>query len=197
MSVWDERYKKEEFIFGKEPNDFLRTVYRLIPKGKVLFLGEGEGRNSVFLAKLKYEVVAVDNSSVGREKALKLAEENNVEIEYNLIDLKELKLKNESHTGIVSIFCHVDLELQKEIIRKSIKGLKKGGFFILESYTKNQINKGTGGPSNIDLLLSKEELENEFKGTELIIYQEIERLIYEGTAHSGLSSVIQILAKKI
>lgn len=197
MSIWDERYKKEEFIFGKEPNDFLRTVYRLIPKGKVLFLGEGEGRNSVFLAKLKYEVEAVDNSSVGREKALNFAKENNVEMDYKLIDLKELKLKNSSYIGIVSIFCHVDLELQKEIIRKSIKGLKKGGFFILESYTKNQLEKGTGGPSDINMLLSKEELENEFKGTELIIFQEIDRLIYEGTAHNGLSSVIQILAKKI
>ena len=118
-------------------------------------------------------------------------------MDYKLIDLKELKLKNSSYIGIVSIFCHVDLELQKEIIRKSIKGLKKGGFFILESYTKNQLEKGTGGPSDINMLLSKEELENEFKGTELIIFQEIDRLIYEGTAHNGLSSVIQILAKKI
>ena len=74
-NTWDQRYDREEFVYGKEPNDFLRENFSKIPKGKILFLAEGEGRNAVFLAKQPgYEVTAMDSSSVGMEKARQLAQ---------------------------------------------------------------------------------------------------------------------------
>lgn len=71
--MWDKIYDKEEYVYGKLPNDFLKGNYDVIPKGKVLLLAEGEGRNAVFLAKLGYSVTAVDISSVAIKKLEKLA----------------------------------------------------------------------------------------------------------------------------
>lgn len=65
--MWDERYSAEEYAYGKAPNKFLEVHYKVIPKGKVLSLAEGEGRNAVFLAKQGYSVTAVDASQVGLE----------------------------------------------------------------------------------------------------------------------------------
>lgn len=45
--MWDKEYDTEEYIYGKSPNDFLKSHYDSIPKGKVLLLAEGEGRNAV------------------------------------------------------------------------------------------------------------------------------------------------------
>ncbi len=76
--MWDERYSAEEYAYGTKPNQFLEEHVNQIPKGKVLSLAEGEGRNAVFLAKQGYSVTAVDASIVGLNKARKLAEENSV-----------------------------------------------------------------------------------------------------------------------
>ena len=68
MSVyrWDERYDQDEFLFGTEPNDFLKEQAHRIPAvGKVLCLGDGEGRNGVWLAEQGDQVTSVDVSQVG------------------------------------------------------------------------------------------------------------------------------------
>ncbi len=80
---WNDRYSSEEYFFGKEPNDFLKEEIGKLAPGKALFIGEGEGRNSVYAASLGWEVDAIDISNVGKEKALKLAEDKNVNINYD------------------------------------------------------------------------------------------------------------------
>ena len=85
--MWDERYSAEEYVYGTSPNNFLEANFSSIPKGKVLSLAEGEGRNAVFLAKQGYSVTAVDASLVGLNKARKLAEDNGVVIEFIQADL--------------------------------------------------------------------------------------------------------------
>ena len=79
-SIWDERYSRDGFAFGTEPNDFLREVADRIPRGDVLCLGEGEGRNAVFLAERGCRVTSVDASSVGLEKTRRLAESRSVTV---------------------------------------------------------------------------------------------------------------------
>ena len=103
--MWDERYSSEAYAYGKNPNQFLEENYKVIPKGKVLSLAEGEGRNAVFLAKQGYIVTAVDSSQIGLEKARKLAEENEVSIELINADLADFDLGDHEWDGIVSIFC--------------------------------------------------------------------------------------------
>lgn len=90
--MWDERFGTSEYIYGTEPNDFLVSVASKIPQGKILCLAEGEGRNGTYLASLGYEVVAVDQSSVGLAKAQKLAQEKQVAIATIQTDLADFAM---------------------------------------------------------------------------------------------------------
>jgi len=194
--MWDEEYNVEHYVYGIEPNIFLAENVRVIPKGNVLSLAEGEGRNAVFLAKQGYTVTAVDVSSVGLAKAKKLAEENNVSINFVHADLEQYDMGQEKWDGIVSIFCHFPKEARRKLYSKVISGLKDNGVFLLEAYTPSQLLHGTGGPPSEDMLVSKEKLTEELKGLNFNHLIELERAVLEGTNHTGIGSVLQFIGSK-
>lgn len=194
--MWDERYQTEEYVYGKEPNDFLRQVSSDLPQGMVLCLAEGEGRNAVFLAQCGHEVTAIDSSSIGLKKAQQLAKDRGVQIKTEVADLAEINIDIGSFDAIVSIFCHLPRSLREKLHQKVVKGLRPGGIFILEAYTPAQLDLGTGGPLNKDLLMSLAELKQELSGLEFEHALETERLVVEGKLHSGRGAVVQIVARK-
>jgi SAM-dependent methyltransferase len=194
--MWDERYSAEEYAYGTNPNKFLEANVNSIPKGKVLSLAEGEGRNAVFLAKQGYSVTAVDASQVGLNKAKKLAEENSVSIELIHADLAHFDIGKNIWDGIVSIFCPLPSVLRKELHKKVVAGLKTNGVFLVEAYTPDQLRYGTGGGNSPDLMTSKESLRLELEGLKFTHLIELERSVVEGIYHTGLGAVVQAIALK-
>ena len=194
--MWDERYSADEYAYGKMPNKFLEQNYQFIPKGKVLSLAEGEGRNAVFLARHGYAVTAVDSSRVGLAKAKKLADENGVVIEWIHADLAEFEPGENRWDGIVSIFCPLPSTLRKSLHKKVVAGLKTHGIFLAEAYTPEQLKHGTGGGNSADLMTTSESLRLELLGLKFIHLIELERDIVEGVYHTGLGAVVQALAAK-
>ena len=134
MSMWDERYGQEEYVYGTEPNDFLREEAGRIPKGRVLCLAEGEGRNAVFLAGLGHEVTAVDLSREGLKKAEKLALSRGVPLKVEQADLADYVPAVGVYTGVVTIFGHLPAPIRKRLYALVAPALVPGGVFILESY---------------------------------------------------------------
>jgi SAM-dependent methyltransferase len=197
MCAWDERYALEGWAFGTEPNDFLLQEAHRIPPGRVLCLGEGEGRNAVFLAEQGYEVVGVDRSQVGMDKAQGLARERGVFIETVVSSVEDFDLTEGEWQGIISIFFHLPPELRKRVNRSVVRGLAPGGVLILESFTPRQLGFGTGGPPHLDRLVSLSTLEEEFAGLDFLVAQETEREIREGRMHTGWSSVVQVVAVRV
>jgi SAM-dependent methyltransferase len=195
-NMWDERYNAEEYAYGKKPNEFLEASISSIPKGRVLSLAEGEGRNAVFLAKQGYSVTAVDASLVGLNKGRKLAEENGVAVEFIHADLAEYDLGENKWDGIVSIFCPLPSLLRKELYKKVEAGLKRKGVFLLEAYTPEQLKHGTGGGNSVDLMQSKESLGLELPGLNFKHLIELERDVVEGIYHTGMGAVVQAIASK-
>lgn len=196
MCAWDERYAAEGWAFGTEPNDFLRQEAHRIPPGRVLCLGEGEGRNSVFLAEQGYEVVGVDRSQVGMDKAQALAQDRGVFVETVVSSVEELQLTEGEWQGIISIFFHLPPPLRRKVHRNVVAGLAPGGILILEAYTPRQLEFGTGGPPDIERLSSLPDLEAELLGLEFLVARETEREIHEGRMHTGRGSVVQIVGLK-
>lgn len=194
--MWDKRYGTEEYAYGKAPNNFLEENFHVIPKGKVLSLAEGEGRNAVFLAKQGYSVTAVDGSQVGLRKAQKLAEENGGAIELVHADLVDFDIGENRWDGIVSIFCPLPSALRKELHKKVVVGLKPNGVFLVEAYTPDQLKHGTGGGNSADTMTTKESLLLELEGLKFIHLIELERNVVEGIYHKGLGAVVQAIASK-
>lgn len=191
--MWDERYSQSGFAYGDQANEFLAAVAGRIPAGPVLCLGEGEGRNAVFLAGLGHRVVAVDQSAVGLAKARRLAESRGVGIETVEADLAGFPIGPGDWAGVVSVFCHLPAAIRVPLHRAVVRGLRPGGAFILEAYTPAQIGRGTGGPQDPDLLAPLATLTVELAGLEFSHAVELERDVREGKYHTGRAAVVQIV----
>jgi SAM-dependent methyltransferase len=193
---WDRRYAAETYAFGTEPNDFLVEVAPLIPAGRVLCLAEGEGRNAVWLAGQGHEVTAVDASTVGIAKAQALARARGVEIVTVAADLSDYTIEPGFWAGIVAIFAHLPPALRRAVHRGAAAGLVPGGVFVLEAFAPAQMAYGTGGPSQLELLYQLGDLRDDLASLEIVIGRELEREILEGVYHTGLSAVVQVLARQ-
>lgn len=194
--MWDERYSTDEYIYGTKPNDFLAKHFAALPKGRVLSLADGEGRNGVFLATQGYDVTALDASEVGLAKAKRLAEENGVRIETIHADLTDFDPGVEQWDGIVSIFAHIPGDVRRRLYGQVATCLRPGGVFLLEAYTPAQIGRGTGGPQSEDLLPNCEKLRNELVGMTFQHLEELERDVVEGKFHTGRAAVVQAIARR-
>lgn len=194
--MWDEKYSAEEYVYGKEPNQFLEARATELPMGEVLCLAEGEGRNAVYLASLGFRVTAVDQSPVGLAKAERLAAEKGVEIETICADLADFPLGEARWDAIVSIFGHLPPGVRRKVYGALATALRPGGVLLLEAYTPAQLGRGTGGPQSADLLVTADLLRREIPGLEFLHLEELERDIVEGRGHTGPASVVQLLARK-
>ena len=193
--MWNERYAVDEYVFGTEPNDFLAEHAAKL-EGPVLSIAEGEGRNAVFLAALGLEVHGVDGSSVGLEKARALARERGVEIRLELADLAEFVPGENRYGSVVSIFAHLPSALRKRLYPLVERCLRPGGLLLFESYSEAQIERETGGPKDLDMLMTTDKIRDELPGLEPLLLRELVRDVLEGRRHSGTASVVQFLGRK-
>lgn len=194
--MWNQRYSSETYAYGTEPNEFLTAMLDKLPDGRVLCLGEGEGRNAVWLAQQGREVTAMDAAEVGLEKAGRLADARGVTITTLLADLAVFEIEKQYWDVIVSIFCHVPPELRRVVHRRCVEGLRPGGMILLEAYTPAQLGYRTGGPPSADMMMDAESLRAEFSGLEFLHLQECVREVREGEFHNGPGAVVQVLARK-
>jgi len=194
-TFWNEKFSAEGWTYGTEPNDFLREVAPTL-KGPVLCLGEGEGRNAVFLAEQGLAVTAMDASPVGLEKALRLAALRGVTIHTVAADLAQFELGEHRWGAIVSIWCHTPIPLREQVHQKVVQALQPGGRFVLEAYTPRQLALGTGGPRTAELLAEPEAVRRELAGLTFERLEEKEREVHEGQLHDGKSAVLQVVAVK-
>ena len=194
--MWDVRYNDTKYVYGTAPNEFLEGVADQIPRGKVLSLAEGEGRNAVYLAELGCKVLGVDASAVGLSKAQRLAEERGVTIETRVADLGDFNIEPNSWDAIISIFCHLPSGIRSSVHHKVVAGLRTGGVFVLEAYTPTQLKLKTGGPPTADMLMTLNLLRTELAGLRFIHARELERDVIEGKFHTGRGAVVQVVAVK-
>jgi SAM-dependent methyltransferase len=196
VDMWDERYGSADYAFGTEPNTFLRDNIDALPSGEVLCVADGEGRNSVFVAASGRAVSSVDLSPAGVEKARRLAAERNVTINAMVGDLADFSLGDARWDAIISIFAHMPSALRSDLHQRVVRALRPGGIFLLEAYTPDQIPRGTGGPAIPDRTMTLNGLRDELAPLEFLHGVEREREVVEGAYHTGLASVVQVIARK-
>ena len=198
---WNERYSNDEYAYGEQPNNFLREQLEKLKSGAILFPAEGEGRNAVFAAKLGWNVSAFDISAEGKNKALRLAKTNNVTIDYQVGELEKLNYNPEQFDAIALIYAHFPADIKSRYHKTLDKYLRKNGVVIFEAFSKNHIdhiakNEKVGGPKEIAMLFSIDELESDFASYEIIELEEKEIELNEGMFHNGQGSVIRFVGRK-
>lgn len=196
QEFWNKRYSESKYIYGKKPNQFLKEELSILPAGRILFLGEGEGRNAVYAATLGWDVDAVDYSKSGKAKAEKLAAEHGVKINYRIEDLSQFMPQQNFYDAAALIFIHLNDELRSAVNQKAIAALKPGGKIILEAFEKEQIKNESGGPKDEELLYSLEDVINDFIDLdfEKLAKETVE--LNEGEYHKGKAAVIRFVGVK-
>jgi len=200
-NMWNHRYKDVNFAYGKEPNLFFKEWLQKFKPQSILMPADGEGRNGVFAAKLGWQVTSFDLSEEGKVKALALAKENDVSINYLVDDLKQLQFEIASFDAIGLIYAHFPADMKSYFHRKLNDYLKPGGIIILEAFGKkhlrlNNLDPKVGGPKDIDMLFSKEEIIADFDNYEIVMLEEEETDLNEGKYHIGKGSVIRFIGQK-
>ena len=197
---WNQRFAKDGFIFGKEPNEYLvqKTAQYLKPNNSVLCIADGEGRNGVWLAKQGMRVTGFDVSDIALAKANQFANDNQVSIQYSLCDTDGFNWQENAYDAIVGIFIQfADPEMRARIFKQVHQTLKLGGLFILQGYTPKQLEYKTGGPSLIEHLYTEEMIRELCLGFEILDLECYEKELSEGLRHAGMSALLGMVAKKI
>ena len=193
---WDERFSAEEYIYGTEPNKFFREQIDKLPPGKILLLGEGEGRNAVYAAKSGWTVHAVDYSRVAKFKALNLAKNSGTTIKYDVQEIQNYFPRKNFYDASAIIFCHLNSFERKILHHKLINALAPEGIVIFEVYEKDQCGKTSGGPQNLEMLYSLNEIKNDFSEMQTIFLEKETIILDEGDKHKGEASIIRYVGKK-
>lgn len=201
IEKWNNHYKTDDFVYGKSPNRFFKEEIDRLRPLSILLPAEGEGRNAVYAAKNQWEVTAFDISEEGKKKALQLAKENDVFVNYKVGELPNLDFDKASFDTIALIYAHFPPQIRSAYHQKLITLLKKGGIIIFEGFSKKHLdyrkkNPKIGGPADAESLFSLEEIQSDFADFEFETLVEQEVALSEGLLHNGIGSVIRFVARK-
>jgi len=194
---WEERYKREDYVYGIHPNVFFKSFIDGVQPGRILLPAEGEGRNAVYAARRGWEVDAFDFSLNARKKALDLARREGVRMDYLVADIEFHELEEEMYDAIALIHVHFESRTRVYIHNKLTHTLRPGGFFLIEAFSRDQLMFGSGGPKVAGMLYDLHELQSDFKNLNIEILYKKEIELDEGLFHKGPASVIRMVALKL
>ncbi len=195
---WNERFSADGYVFGTRPNEFLRAQRDLLAPGmRALCVADGEGRNSLWLATLGLQVTAFDFSPVALAKASKLAEANNVRVDHRIADVRDWDWDAEPYDVVVAIFVQFAPPAQRaDMFAGMARALKPGGLLIIQGYRPEQLGYGTGGPKLVNNLYTEDLLRQDFASLQILHLAAHDEVVDEGPGHSGMSALIDLVARK-
>ncbi len=197
QQFWDTKYADKAYIYGTQPNQFFKeSLQQITTPGRILLLAEGEGRNAVFAAQMGWQVTAIDFSEKGREKALELAELHNVQIDYQIMDIRDFRFEDhEPWEAIGLIYAHFPPIFRTEIHQKCLAALRPDGQIILEAFNPEQLRYSSGGPKDVAMLYTPDLLRADFAEAAFLELSQVETTLQEGPGHDGPASVVRCVVK--
>jgi len=195
---WNERFGGDEYHFGTEPNAFLAAqAHRLRAGMRALSVADGEGRNSVWLARQGLQVTAFDISPVGVDKARRLAREAGVAVDHRVADINDWDWDAASYDLVVAIFIQFASPAERaRIFAGMMRALAPGGLLLLQGYAPRQLEYKTGGPGVAENLYTARLLRGQFAALEILHLAEHDSEIREGKGHAGMSALVDLVARR-
>lgn len=191
---WNERYAQEEYVYGKAPNVFFKSVIDQLKPGRILVPGAGEGRDAVYAATLGWQVDAFDSSETGREKALSLAQEKGVSINYQLMDAADFRPPVDGYDLIVLSYFHLPPALRASFHKALAQSLAVNGRIVAEAFHVDQLEYHSGGPRNKEWLFTNEMLASDWPSLNIVENSHQVIQLDEGSFHKGAASIVRCIA---
>ena len=194
---WTQRFQTDDYIFGVQPNEYLRAQSPHLTRGRTLAIADGEGRNGVWLAEQGHAVDSFDFVETAVAKARKLATQRRVSIHAVCCDWAQFDWRPETYDNVVGIFFQfLGPEERRRVFEAIDRVLKPGGTLLLQGYATGQLKYNTGGPGKLDHLYDEALLLNAFPGYERVDLRTYEAEIREGQAHCGMSALVGYVGRK-
>lgn len=198
--MWDAMYAGEPYRYGTAPNRFLVEVAsaRLSTGSRVLVVGDGEGRNGVWLAEQGHRVVTVEPSAEGVRKAGALAASRGVVPELRHGLFPDVVGEEERFDAVVLIYVHVPPGARAALHRSAVERLAPGGWVILEAFRPEQrtLGRTSGGPPDVALMFSPSDLRADFAELEGLTVEEASVTLSEGPGHEGVAEVVRVVGRR-
>jgi SAM-dependent methyltransferase len=195
---WEKRFSVPDYVFGTEPNAFLKSQAYMLPKsGAALAVADGEGRNGVWLAERGLDVLSIDWSPAALAKAQALARRRGVTLRTAQVDVVKWPWPMAKFDVIVAIFIQfLTPDERRQVFAGMRKALRPGGLLLIEGYRPEQLNYKTGGPSLVENLYTRALLEAEFASLSELHITEHDSMTSEGTAHVGMAALIDLVGRR-
>ena len=196
---WNKRFDTPDYIFGKAPNEYLeaQAKHHVKQGDSVLCVADGEGRNSVWLAKQGMRVDAFDLSEIALGKAIALANEEAVQVQFSLASSDTWDWQSNHYDAVVGIFIQfANPVMRARLFGQMISTLRPGGILIIQGYTPKQLEFKTGGPSILEHLYTEDMIRDLIGDLELIDLCVYEKALSEGPKHTGMSALLGLVARK-
>ena len=199
-AFWNDKFGGETYRYGKKPNAFVADILPEVVDegGRVLFVGDGEGRNGVWAARQGYEVTSLEPSASGISKINRLAAEAGVEVDTICDTMPSEKVEAESYDAVVLVYIHVPKALRPGLHASCVDALDEGGVVVLEAFRPEQrLNRrDSGGPPDVALMYDAPLLQDDFQGLEVELLEEVTTELQEGPGHRGEADVVRLVARK-
>lgn len=197
-NFWDQRYDTPDYLFGTEPAAPLKAIRARLPKGgRALCVADGEGRNSVWLARQGFTVTAFDYAPNALAKARRLAEKQGVAVDLHQGDILAWDWDAPGYDLVAAIFIQFTPPPERaRVFAGLIRALAPGGTLYLLGYTPEQVGRGTGGPPDPANMYTETLLNDAFAALDIALLRRFEADLDEGAGHSGPSALIEMLARK-
>lgn len=155
---WNRRYGGADFLWTAQANRVLMAEAEAVRPGRALDIGCGEGRNAVWLATKGWVVTGVDFSSVGLEKARRLADAQGVEVEWVLADLRTYHPARQAYDLVIVLYLHLGPEDRPAVHGAAASALAPGGTMVVLGHDTSNLTDGYGGPQDPALLFTPDDV---------------------------------------
>lgn len=182
QSLWDARYEAKGAIWGAEPNQFLAEIAAVIEPGTALDLGCGQGRNSFWLASRGFTVTGLDLSPVAIEQATEVAEELDLDVSFESVDLTTWDPAGRVWDLVVLTYLHLSEERRPVVHGAARRAVAPGGRLVVIAHHLDNFVSGVGGPPVPELLFTEQQLAGDFSDLEILRNEKVIRTTDEGDA---------------
>lgn len=194
---WNQKFSEQPDFYGSEPNDWLKENVDILPPGRLLLAGEGEGRNALYALKNGWKVQAFDQSEVARTHAVGAAGKWAEFLDYRIENLAEVELEQEAFDAVGLIYIHLSPSVRQAFHKKVVNALKPGGKLILEGFEPRQLPMTSGGPKDESMLFTLEQIALDFEDLKLLHLGYAQPTLNEGPGHRGPAFVLRLLAERV
>lgn len=157
---WDRRYASTPQVFRAEPDESLVELASPLSPGRAVDLGAGEGRNSLWLARQGWRVVAVDASRVALDRLARAAALEGLPVETVVDDLVSYlaaaRLGAVVFDLVVLAYVHPDPPRRAELLAAAAGSLAPDGRLFVVAHHRSSL--GVTGPPDPARLYTEEDL---------------------------------------